>query len=108
MKQPIYNIYDEHIQSSFDLTQAQIEQAIIKASVVLGWKLNKIKDGLMIGTMSSRLGIATVDIRYSASAYSITYQDSANMEYDGKNIHKNYNDWVKNFYNTIQKNLSSY
>jgi hypothetical protein len=105
MKQPIYNIHDEQIQSKSEVTQPQVEQAIVKAGIALGWRLNKIRDGLMTGTLTTHYNTAVVEIKYNTSTYSINHQESTNMEYDGQKIHKDYNNLVKNFSAAIQKNI---
>jgi hypothetical protein len=108
MKEPICNIHDEQIQSNTEITQPQVEQAIVKAGIELGWRLNKIRDGLMTGTLTTHYNTAVIEIRYDASTYSINHQESTNMEYDGKKIHKDYNNLIKDFSSAIQKNILSY
>jgi hypothetical protein len=51
--------------------------------------------------------MAKVDVKYDTKTYNITYKDSSNLEYDGKNIHKNYNGWIQNLDNGIRAQLSN-
>lgn len=103
---PIYNIDNAPIEVSAKHSSDKIKKAIIRAGVALGWKMKAKKKGQIIGTLFLRKFVAIVDIRYNTKTYSITYKDSKGLNYDGKNIHKNYNGWVKNLDRGIQAQLS--
>ncbi|MDR2341724.1 MAG: hypothetical protein LBD84_01610 [Campylobacteraceae bacterium] len=105
IKQPIHNIQNAPIHNSENLSYDQIEQAIINAGMELGWKINKIKSGLIVGIFTSPSYMAVIDIKYDASIYNITYRDGTNLQYDGNNIDKQYNNWIKNLNAAIQKKL---
>jgi hypothetical protein len=108
IKQPVYNVYEENIIGGKYLTQLQVEQAIVKAGVPFGWRMDKMKNGLIVATLALRAYTLIAEINYSASFYDIVYKDSVNMGYDGKNINKDYNDQIKNLYVAIQQNLLKY
>ncbi|MDR2081239.1 MAG: hypothetical protein LBP54_05075 [Campylobacteraceae bacterium] len=108
-QQPVYNVQGAQIQS-FDgkkLTQAQVEKVILQAGAKRGWVMKKVKDGVISGTLYVRSHMALVEIKYSSSSYNITYKNSQDLNYDGVNIHKNYNSWIRNLDNSIQIGLSS-
>ncbi|MDR1615337.1 MAG: hypothetical protein LBS26_07225 [Campylobacteraceae bacterium] len=108
-QQPLYNVQSASVQS-FDgkkLTQAQVEKAILQAGSQRGWQMKKVKNGVISATLYARQHMALVEIKYSASSYNITYKNSENLNYDGANIHKNYNSWIRNLDNSIQINLNS-
>jgi hypothetical protein len=110
MQQPLYNVQGSSVQT-FDgkkLTKAQVEKAILQSGTQRGWVMKKVKDGLVSAMISSRQHMATIEITYSAASYNITYKDSQNLDYDGVNIHKNYNTWIRNLDNTIKLNLNSF
>jgi hypothetical protein len=46
-----------------------------------------------------------VDVRYTATTYSITYKDSTNLNYRDGQIHKNYNGWIENLDRDIRNEL---
>jgi hypothetical protein len=48
----------------------------------------------------------TVDIPYDTRRYSIVYKESANLGYDGTNIHRNYNRKVQELDRAIQDQLA--
>ena len=103
---PVYNVDNSPIPASINATEKSVQGAIIKAGFGLGWNMNEEKPGLIIGTLNMRRHVAVVEINYSAKSYSITYKDSVELNYDGTNIHSNYNVWVKDLDKKIKLQLS--
>ncbi len=104
---PVMNIEDSPITvTGGKYTQDDVRKAIIRAGTSLGWKMKDIKPGHMEGTLLIRSHMAKVDIFYDKNKYSIKYKDSSNLNYDGTNIHSNYNGWVQNLDRAIQAQLS--
>lgn len=95
--QPIYNVTEAHvITTSSDAPNLdQVRSAIITACREKEWIVDTAVDGLIVATAHVRQHTAVVDIRYSPTSYSITYKDSDTLLYDGEQIHRNYNKWVK-------------
>ena len=104
---PIMNIEDAPIEISEKHTSKDIKKAIIRAGAGLGWNMKSKKPGQIRGSLFLRDHVAIVDIRYTKKSYSITYKDSQNLNYDGTNIHKNYNSWVQNLSRRIQVQFST-
>jgi hypothetical protein len=104
---PIYNVEKAPIQISSKHSSKDITKAIQRAGVALGWQMKAKKPGHIVGTLYLRTFVAVVDIRYSPKSYSITYKKSSGLDYDGTNIHKNYNGWVQNLDRRIQGQLSA-
>lgn len=102
---PVYNVESSPIDVSAKHSSKQIKKAIITAGSSLGWKMKEKKDGHIVGTLFLRKFVAIVDIRYNNKSYSITYKDSKGLQYDGKNIHKNYNGWIRNLDRRIQNHI---
>lgn len=92
---PVMNIDNAAIPVSEKHSSKDIKKAIIRAGATLGWNMKSIKEGHMIGTLHLRKHVAVVDITYNKNEYSINYKDSTNLNYDGKNIHSNYNGWIQ-------------
>jgi hypothetical protein len=84
------------------LTADQVKLAIQRAGATLGWQIKDVQPFLLQGTLILRDHVAEVNIPYSAQRYSIVYKDSKNLNYDGKNIHSNYNSWVQNLDRAIK------
>ena len=79
----------------------QIKKAIIVAGSGLGWRIKSQSPGHLIGTINLREHNAIVDIKYTTENFSITYNSSTNLNYDGTNIHSNYNGWIQNLEKAI-------
>ncbi len=84
------------------LTAEQVKLAIQRAGATLGWQIKEVQPFLLEGTLNLRSHMAQVNIPYSAQRYSIVYKDSQNLNYDGKQIHSNYNGWVQNLDKAIK------
>lgn len=104
---PIYNVKDApvNVPAGKQATMESVEQAIIRAGNGLGWQMKAEKPGLIVGTLNLRTHTAVVDIPFSASAYSIVYRSSVNLNQQGDNIHSNYNGWVQNLDKAIRSQL---
>lgn len=89
------------------LSQAQVGKIINNSAENLGWQVTMTKPGFMTATMSVAASSATVSIPYSSSSYSLIYNSSQNMQYDGTQIHSDYNYWVQSLNDKIQDNLST-
>lgn len=103
-------------ESQFDKSYdfSHIEKAINEGAIALGWRTEKIQDGLIRATLNVRNHVAIADIAYNSTGYTIKYVDSTNLEYtnehyvrdtrdpstkrhvEGEFIHPNYNRWVNN------------
>jgi hypothetical protein len=105
---PIYNVQDATVVTNSDkpATASDVKKAILRAGTTLGWNMKEEKPGHIIGTLHLRSHMAQIDIKYSASSYSITYRDSQNLNYDGTNIHGNYNGWVQRLQQNIQSQMN--
>ena len=79
----------------------QVKKAIILAGSGLGWRIKSQSPGHLIGTLNLREHTAIVDIKYTTENFSITYNSSTNLNYDGTNIHSNYNGWIQNLEKAI-------
>lgn len=83
----------------------EVGKAILRAGGTLGWEMKQVEPGYILGTLKLRSHVAIVDIRHTTKNYSITYKDSTNLDYDGTNIHRNYNGWIANLDRAIKTQL---
>ncbi len=103
----VYNVEDAVVVASVDkVSSSDVKKAIMRAGSGLGWVMKANGTGKLIGTLSLRKHVAVVDIDYSSKSYSIRYNDSQHLNYDGTNIHQNYNSWVQNLQKAIQTQLN--
>ncbi|MCR5563749.1 MAG: hypothetical protein K6F46_10395 [Desulfovibrio sp.] len=93
------------------VTAAQMRSAIIKGCIERQWKPVEISPGLIEASITVRgKHHVTVSIPYSADHYDIKYKSSSNMGEQQKNgeikLHRNYNTWVNNLHQAIQRQLA--
>lgn len=95
-QQPLYNAENVSIASGSGtpLSVQQVENAIMDAAKYKRWTPTKVGPGHILATINVRQHRAEVDIYYTANEFDIQYKDSQVLEYDGQNIHRNYNKWV--------------
>jgi hypothetical protein len=107
---PVYNVEQESVVSSTEkaLKADDVKKAIMTAGSALGWVMKADKPGHIIGTLNVRKHMAKIAIQYNAKSYSISYLDSLNLNYDGDNIHGNYNGWIQRLQSTIQTQLNMF
>lgn len=103
---PVYDVNQAQIVASRPVSMTEVEQTIRQAGASLGWQMVPKGPGNIEGTLILRDHRAVVDIRYDTKTYSIKYKDSSNLNYDGTNIHSNYNGWVQRLDNTIRARLT--
>ncbi|MBK8510151.1 MAG: hypothetical protein JNM60_03710 [Candidatus Competibacteraceae bacterium] len=104
---PVYTISGAPVTTSTrNYSMGDVRGAILQAGASLGWQMSIIRPGLVIGTLRVREHMAKVEIPYDRHTYSILYRDSDNLDYDGANIHSNYNGWIQNLSREINTRLS--
>jgi hypothetical protein len=103
----IYNVSAAPVVANKPVTLDDMQKAIVRAGAALGWQMKPVETGLIEGTLHLRTHMAKVHIKYDTTNYSITYKDSSNLDYDGTNIHKNYNGWIQNLDKAIRSQLSN-
>jgi len=103
---PVFNIENAPIEISAKHSSNDIKKAIIRAGAGLGWQMKAKKRGHIVAYLYLRKHVAIVDITYTKKSYNIRYKSSQNLNYDGTNIHKNYNGWVQNLNRQIQVQLT--
>jgi hypothetical protein len=84
-----------------DVALEQVTTAIKQAGAGLGWQMIDKGPGKIEGRLNLRAHIAVVSITFDTKNFSIFYEDSTNLNYDGTRIHKNYNGWIQNLEKAI-------
>lgn len=103
---PVYNVTDAPVMTNTRAyTARDVRSAILQAGAAQGWQMKDIRPGLIVGTLNVRDHLAQVDIEYGRKTYSILYKNSYNLNYDGANIHKNYNEWVQQLNTAINARM---
>jgi hypothetical protein len=101
---PIVNIQSAAIPPNPSATLGNIEKAIVRAGLTLGWQITPMGPGKAEGVLVLRRHRAVVEITYDTTSFSINYKDSVNLDYDAqdKTIHSNYNGWIRNLEKAIR------
>lgn len=109
-KQPVYNIHDAHILTSSGgaPTLDQVQQAFQLAANEKGWQVRVVEPGHLVASINVRRHFAQIDVKFSPQQYSILYKDSQVLKYDGQEIHRNYNKWIKLLDEKFRQNLLRY
>ncbi len=89
------------------LTLNEIKKAIIRGAMSKGWTVKNDGKGKILATLRLRGHLLVVSITYDKKNYAIAYVDSSNLLYDGKHIHRQYANWIKNLRQAINANLAS-
>lgn len=86
-------------------TLDEVGNGIISAGTKLGWSMEIERPGNIFGELRLRGKMVAVDIPYTATAYSIFYRDSANLNYNpnDKTAHSNVSGWMRNLHLAIQR-----
>src|SRR5262245_5509536 len=81
---PIYNVSNQPVATvKGNPSMDEVRQSIIRAGASLGWQMKDIRPGLIEGVLLLRTHMAQVEVSYDSKAYSITYKDSKELQYDG-------------------------
>ena len=101
---PIYNVHNAAVVtgSGSAPSLADVRRAIVEASNSKGWTVKDIDTTHMQVTHRVRKHMAQVVIEYSTSSFSIAYDDSIRLRYNGTTIHRNYNRWIRNLEHRIK------
>jgi hypothetical protein len=88
------------------VTMEDVSKAVWTAGKKLGWAIQENRPGEMTGTLSIRKHVAVVTITYDTSTFTINYKSSQNLLYQGHEIHRQYNNWVRNLARAIQAEMA--
>lgn len=89
-------------------TVKSVEKAIVKGAMSLGWKTQVRAEGEILATLNIRKHQLVVLITHDDKNVSVEYQNSINLKYNGRKIHRQYANWVTNLLRAIDvQNLSS-
>ena len=101
---PIYSVHNAAVVtgSGSAPSLADVRRAIVEASNSKGWTVKDINTTHMQVTHRVRKHMAQVVIEYSTSSFSIAYDDSIRLRYNGTTIHRNYNRWIRNLEHRIK------
>jgi hypothetical protein len=100
---PVQNVTDAPLGFPPETSLEQVQQAILMAGVKRDWKMRVIKPGLILANHSRSNHYASVEISFTTQTFSIAYNDSVALQYDGESIHPTYNRWIDFLQQDIQE-----
>jgi len=88
--QPIYESANGQFQGRGSLSE---REALIRRAAASqgGWSVQSMRPGLLRATNTWRSHQMTVDISFDIRSFTIRYVNSVNLDYNGAQIHANYN-----------------
>ena len=92
-----------------EFTLDDYRNAIIRAGARRGWSFKEEEPGHLVGEVTVRgKHYASVDVLYNLNQFSIVYRGSRNLNYNAsrKEIHPNYNSWIKLLQQDIQNEIT--
>jgi hypothetical protein len=102
---PVYNVTSAPVVTNRAVSSDEVGKAIIRAGARYNWQMIQKGPGTIEGIQVAREHRAVIDVKYNAKSYSITYKDSEKLQYDGTNIHSNYNNWIQRLETAIRAEL---
>jgi len=102
---PVYNPKGISISPRPSASKEEIAEAIWSAGRRDGWQIEKVGEWKLKAVKRIRNHSATISIHYSKNTLDISYVDSDNLDFDGQNIHENYNVWIHRLTEKIQNEM---
>lgn len=98
-QQPVYNVTEKPFPTNVatKLSLDEIYQAISVAGIGRqdSWTFERQSNNVAIGTINVRnKHTAKVRVPFSNEKFSILYESSTGLLFDGSQIHRNYNKWI--------------
>ena len=106
---PIYHASNRSLPTGYTGSIEDVGADIHRALELQQWEINHSEPGKLVATKRRGQSGATVNIAYDTARFSITFRNSASLDYDvkKKTIHKIYNAWVRALEESIQRELES-
>ena len=102
---PIYNVASDNF-STASAPLGERATQVKRAGAGLGWAMEDAGPGKVRGTLNLRGHQAVIMVSFNQATFSIQYVSSVDLDYDGSNIHKNYNGWVQRLEQAIRAQSS--
>jgi ribosomal protein L19 len=91
--------------SGKSLTRTEVAKVIERAGQYGGWLMSADGPSAYTARLLVRRHAAVVGIEYGTKTYSISYQESINLDARDGKIHKAYNRWVEQLHHAIRREL---
>ena len=103
----VYNVENEPVVTGTGKvpTLEEVSIAIRKGVTAKTWRVQNVSENQIIAHYTKGTRIVRVKIDFSPQQYSITYSSSERMRYDGTNINRRYNSWIRGLRKEINSAL---
>ncbi|MCT6698253.1 hypothetical protein [Rheinheimera sp. 4Y26] len=101
---PLQQVYTDPV--PYNLTEPQLEQAILQAGAGRGWLMTPQGPGKIHAELNIRSHKVITSVTYNPQSFSITYVDSVNMDAKKGKIHRQYVNWVTNLRQDIRVRMN--
>lgn len=95
---PVYQVSGVRLTpySEPPLSVAEVREVVLRGLAQKRWNVQREEPSAIVASVTAGGHEATVRIDYNSAGYSISYVDSSSgLKYDGQNIHRRYNHWVR-------------
>ena len=104
---PVENIEAAPTRAPEGATLEQVKKGIITGGQWREWDIRELAPGYLVAeTLVRGKHRAVVDILYDTKVFSIRYKDIENLNYNGRSIHKAYEEWIDDLRISIQQQVS--
>lgn len=101
---PLQQVYTAPV--PYQLTEQQLEQAILEAGAGRGWLMTPQEPGKIHAELNIRSHKVITMVHYNPQSFSVTYVDSVNMDAKKGKIHRQYVNWVNNLMQDIRVRMN--
>ena len=103
----VVEIENESLLIPENVSMDQVEQEIKQAAAIRGWRVVRLRPGRLKATLLAKNKFTViVEIVHTTETISIRYISSKNLKYDGTNIHRSANKWIRDLKKMIVRGTS--
>ncbi|NJO55343.1 MAG: hypothetical protein HC834_02170 [Rhodospirillales bacterium] len=101
---PLYSVIDAPLGAPPSATLDQVRQAILFAGAKRDWNMEVEGPGKILASHQRSGHVATVEILYNTTTFTIQYLSSEELQYADGTVHPTYNRWIE----YLEKDIQTY
>ena len=101
----VNNVPRAAIAAPANVTMQEMQDALAAGGQRAGWRMRELSPGQMRAEKIVNQHRALSEITYDTAGYSITLLAADNLLYNGRRVHKVYNNWVKELQKSIDDEM---
>ena len=99
--QRIFSVENEKLLTPEKVSLSQVGWEIERAAAIRGWNVERKEPGRLEAKRAKRKSVLVVEITHTTKTMSIRYKDSVGLRYNGTNIHRTANGWIRSLKKSI-------